>query len=46
MFYEINQKNKIIIIYRIKLRKTAYDYIMAGGGADIEPVGCFAMVGF
>jgi len=25
MLYEIDQKNKIIIIYRIKLRKTAYD---------------------
>ena len=25
MLYEINQKNKIITIYRIKLRKTAYD---------------------
>ena len=25
MLYEIDQKNKIITIYRIKLRKTAYD---------------------
>ena len=25
MLYEIDQENKIIIIYRIKLRKTAYD---------------------
>jgi len=25
LLYEIDQKNKIITIYRIKLRKTAYD---------------------
>jgi len=25
MLYDIDQKNKIITIYRIKLRKTAYD---------------------
>ncbi len=25
LLYEVDQKNKIITIYRIKLRKTAYD---------------------